>query len=138
MWKYTHGITSDIKKQKIEASEVEAFGDYLINVLLTPIFIRQFGSYLRELEDILANGPTPLCVGRTWNQGLTTLGITANYFAQPHLDKKNMGFAFLSWFIKGKRLLIICYSYIIFFSTCSYFIYIFCLVFCRTWRSWTY
>lgn len=86
----------------------------MINVLLTPIFTRQFGSYLRELEDILANGPTPLCIGRTGNQGLTTLGITANYFAQPHLDKKDMGFAFLSWFVKGKRLLFFCYSYIIF------------------------
>jgi hypothetical protein len=26
----------------------------------------------------------------------------ANYFVQPHLDKKDMGFAFLSWFVKGK------------------------------------
>jgi hypothetical protein len=54
------------------------------------------------LEDILADGPTPLCVGRTGNEGLTALGITANYFAEPHLDKKDMGFAFLSWFVKGK------------------------------------
>jgi hypothetical protein len=93
---YTHGIRSDLKKQKIEDSEVEVFGDYLINVLLTPIIARQFGSYLRVLEDILADGSTPLCVGRTENQGLTVLGITANYFVQPHLNKKDMGFAFLS------------------------------------------
>src|ERR1700738_3079422 len=97
---------SELKKQKIEGYEIEAFGDYLINVLLSTILARQFGSYLWELEDILADGPTPLCVGRRGNQGLTTLGITANYFAQPHLDKKDMGFAFLSWFVKGKRLLI--------------------------------
>jgi hypothetical protein len=81
-------------------------GDYLRNVLLTPIIAQQFGSYLWELEDLLADGPTPLCVGRTGNQGLTTLDITANYFAQPHLDKKDMGFVFLSWFVKGKILLI--------------------------------
>ena len=47
---------SELKKQKIEGSEVEAFGDYLINVLLNPIIARQFGSYLWELEDILTDG----------------------------------------------------------------------------------
>jgi hypothetical protein len=95
--------------------KLKFFGDYLINILLTLIIARQFGSYLRELEDILADRPTPLCVGRTENQGLTTLGITTNYFAQPHLDKKDMGFAFLSWFIQSKRLLIFSYSYIMYF-----------------------
>lgn len=106
--------------------------------MLTPIIARQFGNYLRELEGILADGRTPLCVGRIGNQGLTILGITANYFAQPHIDNKYMGFAFLSWFVKGEGLLIFFHSYIMYFSMCSCFIYVFCLFFCRTWRSWTY
>jgi len=72
--------------------------------LLTPIIARRFRNYLREFKDIIADGRTLLCVGRTRNQGLTSLGITANYFVQPHLDKKDMGFAFVSWFVKGKRL----------------------------------
>jgi hypothetical protein len=106
MWRYTHGIRSDLIKQKIKGFEVKAFGDYLINVFLTPIIVRRFGSYLRELEDNLADGPTSLYVGRTGNQDLITLCITANYFAQPHLDNKDMGFAFLSWSVEGKLLLI--------------------------------
>ena len=36
------------KNKKIKGSKVEAFGDYLINILLTPIIFRQFGSYLRS------------------------------------------------------------------------------------------
>ena len=95
----------------------------MINILLTPIFTRQFGSYLRELENILADGPTPLCVGRTGNQGLTTLDITSNYFAQPYLDKQDMGFAFLSWFVKGKRLLIF-FILILYISVRVYILFI--------------
>ena len=125
MWTYTNEIRSDLKNQKIKGSEVEAFGDHLIDVLLTFIIVWQFGNYLRELENILVDGPTPLCVGRTWNQGFTTLGITANYFAQPHLDKKNMGFAFFSWFVNGKRLFIFSFLYYVFWYVFMFYLYFF-------------
>jgi len=48
-------------------------------------------------------------------------------------EKYELYFYFL--FVKGRRLLIFFHSCIMYFGICSYFIYVFCLFFCRTWRS---
>jgi hypothetical protein len=60
---------------------------------------------------------------------LDNIGYYGKLFFQPHLDKKDMGFAFLSWFVKGDELLNFFDSYIMYFGMCLCFIYVFCLVF---------
>jgi len=93
---------------------------------LAPILERQYTSYRRELEALLLKDSPIISLRMVGNQSLTTLGITANYFAQPHVDEEDMGFAFLTWFIKGKYLFIFNYFQVtlICILWCINFIYI--------------
>jgi len=69
--------------------------DYFTGLLLAPIIHHQFGSYVKDLECLLDDKNLPMCLRRVGNQSLTTLGITSNYFIQPYVNEKDMGFAFL-------------------------------------------
>ena len=92
-------------KEIISAHDLEDCADYLISTFLYPVISRHFASHVQEVENMLDGGVVPMCLGRTGRKGLTTLGITSNYFVQPHLDLQDMGFAFLFWFVKGMYLI---------------------------------
>ena len=101
MCRYSRGARSKSMKEIILGNGIEACVHYLVSTVLYPAMSRHFASQVQEVENMLHGGVVPTCSGRTGRKGLTTLGITSNYYAQPHLDVQDMGFAFLFWFVKG-------------------------------------
>jgi hypothetical protein len=102
-----------VKKDIIRQDEIEAYADILTGGLLAPILERQYASYRRELEALVSKDSPVVGLGMIGNQSLTSLGITSNYFAEPHTDDEDMGFAFLTWFVKGRDSFIFNYYYVI-------------------------
>jgi len=75
-------------------------GDYLIGNLLALHLERLSPKFIEHLNLLLTEGTSFMFLGIIGGQSLTTLAITSNYLALPHLDNQDLGFAFLSWFIK--------------------------------------
>jgi len=99
--RYSHGIRTNSQKERVRSEEIEDLGDYLTGDLLTPHLERLFPQYMKHLNLVLMEGASSMFLGTIGGQSLTTLAITSNYFALPHLDNEDLGFAFLSWFTKG-------------------------------------
>lgn len=100
--RYSHGVRANLQKKIVGGEELEYISDLLTGALLAPIIDRQYGSFLQDLEDLVSKEGTVINFAKMANRCLTTLGITLNYFAQPHVDLEDEGFAFLTWFTKGK------------------------------------
>jgi hypothetical protein len=100
--RYSHGVRRKSKKKIVQGPEIEDLGDYLTGDLLAPHLERLFGSFMKDLSEMLAKSEPSMFLGTIGGCSLTTLGITSNYFAMPHLDLEDLGFAFLTWFVKGK------------------------------------
>lgn len=99
--RYSHGIRGDSKKKRIRGHEIEDIGDHLTGDFLAPHLERLFPTFMKDLNVLLTQSASSMFLGTIGGRSLTTLAITSNYFANPHLDLKDLGFAFLTWFVKG-------------------------------------
>jgi len=99
--RYSHGVRGNFKKERVRGEEIEDLGDYLIGDLLAPHLEQLFPKYMEHLNLVLTEGAPSMFLVTIGDQSLITLTITSNYFALPYLDNEDLGFVFLSWFIKG-------------------------------------
>lgn len=96
--RYMHGSRDTVSKCAVSKEEIEVFGDYLTHKL-TIIFRNLLPSYVQKLESFIQSGLHSI-LGTVGSTCLSTVGITLNYYSQPHLDEEDIGAAFITWFMK--------------------------------------
>ena len=62
-----------------------------------------FKSWMDHLRD-MADPEVPKLLGRLGCTPFTTMGLTKNFWAYPHLDPEDCTSSFILWFEKGKYL----------------------------------